>query len=278
MASRDFDPAGSPLRVFGAELRYYRTRAGLSQKQLGIHVYCSGDLVGKIENGQRAPTQEFALACDTLPELDTRGALMRLWELLRDYLKYRAYPGWFHDWPGKETEATTLRTFELAFVPGLLQTEDYARTVLRTGVMASDDEIDERVALRLERQAILERDKPPMLWVILDEGVLRRPVGGPSVMREQILRLAEEAQRPNIVLQVVPTSVGAYEGLKGSFVIADFADAPPAVYAETAARGQIIDSTAEVSAVTIIWDTIRAEALPRAASLDVLEEVAKIWT
>jgi transcriptional regulator with XRE-family HTH domain len=278
MASRDFDPAGSPLRVFGAELRYYRTRAGLSQEQLGIHVYCSGDLVGKIENGQRAPTQEFALACDTLPELDTRGALMRLWELLRDYLKYRAYPGWFHDWPGKEAEAKTLRTFELVYVPGLLQTEDYALALLRAEVMATEDEIADRVVARMERQAILDLDKPPMLWVIIDEEVLRRAVGGPAVMRDQLVRLAEAARRPNVVLQIVPAGVGAYEGMNGPFVIANFEDTSSVVYLETAAGGQIIEDATDVAAVTVRWDTIRAEALPRASSLDFLEEVAKIWT
>jgi transcriptional regulator with XRE-family HTH domain len=212
MASRDFDSAGSPLRVFGAELRHYRTRAGLSQDQLGARVYCSGDLVGKIENGQRAPARKFTADCDEIPELDTRGALMRLWEHLQDHMRYRAYPGWFHDWPGKEAEARTLRAFEPLLVPGLLQTENYARAVLRTRVGDTDDEIEEMVSARLGRQALLARDRPPTLWVIIDEGVLRRPVGGADVMREQLGHLAEAARRPNVVLHAVPAAVGAYEG------------------------------------------------------------------
>jgi transcriptional regulator with XRE-family HTH domain len=108
-AQDDFGSAVSPLRVFGAELRRYRTRAGLSQDQLGARVYCSGDLIGKVENGQRAPTEDFTAACDAVPELGTDGALGRLRELLGDYLKQRAYPGWFHRWPDKEASAKTLR-------------------------------------------------------------------------------------------------------------------------------------------------------------------------
>lgn len=277
-AQADFGSGVSPLRVFGAELRHYRTKARLPQEQLGARVYCSGDLIGKIETGQRAPTEEFAAACDAVPELATGGALSRLRDLLRDHLKQRAYPGWFHRWPDKEAAATTLRTFELVAVPGLLQTEDYARAVLRTQVMATDKEIEEMVGARMERQAILTRDSPAMLWVILDEGVLRRPVGGSSVMREQVGRLAEDARRPNIVLQVIPLAVGAHQGLSGNFVIADFAEGPPAVYQDTAARGQIVEDADDIAAVTMMWATLNSEALPRSASLELVEEVAKTWT
>ncbi len=274
----DLDPAMSPLRVFGAELRHYRTRAGLSQEQLGGRVYCSGDLVGKIENGQRAPMEGFAAACDAIPELGTGGALTRLRALLGNYLKQRAYPGWFHRWPDKEATAKTLRTFELVAVPGLLQTEDYARAVLRTQVMATDDEVEEMVRARMERQAILASDTRPMLWVILDEGALRRPVGGATVMRAQLGHLAEAALRPNVVLQVIPLAVGAHQGMSGNFVIADFADAPPAVYQDTAARGQIIEDPDDIAAVTMMWDTLNSEALPRSASVELVKEAAKTWT
>jgi transcriptional regulator with XRE-family HTH domain len=277
-AQDDVDRAMSPLRVFGAELRYYRTRAGMSQDQLGARVYCSGDLVGKIENGQRAPTEEFTAGCDAVPELGTGAALTRLRELLRNYLKQRAYPGWFHRWPDKEAEAKTLRWFELVAVPGLLQTEDYARAVLRTQVMATDGEIEEMVKACMERQAILDRDSRPMLWVIVDEGVLRRPVGGAHVMREQLGRLTEAARRPNVVLQVIPLAVGAHQGMSGNFVIADFAEGPPAVYQDTAARGEIVEDADDVAAVTLMWDTLKSEALARSASVELVEEAAKAWT
>jgi transcriptional regulator with XRE-family HTH domain len=264
--------------VFGAMLRHYRTKAGMSQEQLGGRVYCSDDLVGKIENGQRAPTEHFTASCDAITELKTDGALTELRVLLKDYLKERAFPGWFHDWPGNEANAKTLRTFELVAVPGLLQTEDYARAMLRTQVMASDDETDEKVAARMDRQVILARDKPPMLWVLLDEGVLRRPVGGNAVMAGQVRHLIESAGRPNIVIQVIPASVGAHQGMSGNFVIADFEDAPPVAYQDTAARGQIIEDADDIGAISLLWDTLNSEALPRSASVALMEEVAKGWT
>jgi len=278
-AQDDFGSAVSPLRVFGAELRHYRIRAGISQDQLGARVYCSGDLIGKVENGQRAPTEDFTAACDAVPELGTDGALGRLRELLGDYLKQRAYPGWFHRWPDKEASARTLRWFEPLVIPGLLQTEDYATAVFWTRVGATDDEISQMVAARMERQAVLNRDTPPMLWVVVDEGVLRRPVGGKHVMREQLNSLMAAARRPNVVVQVIPASVGAHEGLRGgAFILAESGDAPSVAYQDTAARGQVIEDADDIMDLTILWDTLRSEALPRAASLELMEEVAKTWT
>ena len=123
------DRAASPLRVFGAMLRSYRLKSGMSLEQLGARVYLSDDMVGNTENGQRVPTEQFAAACDAVPEL-TGGALAELRDLLKDYLKQRAYPGWFIRWPEKEAQATVLRSFELVVIPGLLQTQAYARALL----------------------------------------------------------------------------------------------------------------------------------------------------
>jgi hypothetical protein len=208
----------------------------------------------------------------------TSGALAALREQLKDHLKKGPYPGWFDRWPEAETTARTLRSFELVNVPGLLQSEDYARAMLSTQVMATDEEVEEMVAARMERQAILKREKPPMLWVILDEGVLRRPVGGTWVMKEQVLRLTEAARRPNIVLQVIPLSAGAHQGMSGSFVIAEFEKAPAIAYQDTAARGQIIEGADDLEAIMVMWDTLKSEALPRGASLELVEKVAKTWT
>jgi hypothetical protein len=129
------------------------------------------------------------------------------------------------------------------------------------------------------RQAVLGRDKPPTFWAVLDEGVLRRPVGGPHVMREQLNRLAEAARRPNIVIQIIPAGVGAHEGLRGgAFVIAEFADHPAVAYQDTAVRGMIVDDAGDVASLMFLWDTVKSVALPRAASLDLIEEAAKTWT
>jgi transcriptional regulator with XRE-family HTH domain len=275
---RDHDRDKTPEGVFGAELRYYRTRAGLSQTDLAALVSISHDVISKIETGSRAPAEDFPPRLDAVAELDTRGALTRLWDLLKDSARHRVYPGWFDRWPDFEAQAKALRTFELVAVPGLLQTEDYARAMLRTQVLATDDEVDEMVAARLGRQQILARDKPLMLWVLLDEAMLRRPVGGTHVMREQLSHLIEAAGRPNIVVQVISLSVGAHQGMSGNFVIADFAGGPSVAYQDTAVRGQLVEDTDDIASLMVLWDTLKSEALPRAASLALIEEAAKTWT
>ena len=151
----DADRAGTPAGVFGAELRYYRTRAGLSQKDLAPRANVSHDVISKIETGERPPAEDFPPRLDAISELDTREALTRLWSHLKKGHKQRAY-GWFERWADIEAEATALRWYEPLVVPGLLQTEDYARAILARPDGDLDD-LDEQVAARLARQAVLER-------------------------------------------------------------------------------------------------------------------------
>jgi hypothetical protein len=172
----------------------------------------------------------------------------------------------------------TLRYFEPLIVPGLLQTADYARAIFRTRLKTTDDEIDEMVAARLRRQEVLARNNPPLAWVVLDEGVVRRQVGGRYVMSEQIGRLAELARQPNVVIQIIPASVGAHRGLEGAFDIADFPDLPSVGYREGAGGGHMVDDPKAVTALDLIWDTLGGDTLPRSASLALLEEAAKSWT
>ena len=125
----DADRAGTPAGVFGAELRFYRTRAGLSQQDLAARATVSHDVISKIETGERPPAEDFPPRLDAVPELDTRGALTRLWDHLKKGHKQRLY-GWFQQWAGIEARATVLRWYEPLVVPGLLQTEEYARAIL----------------------------------------------------------------------------------------------------------------------------------------------------
>lgn len=270
--------AESPLRVFGAMLRHYRTAAGLTPEELGARVYLSASQIRKVEDGTRTPTEALTQACEALPELNTHGALTTLRQILKDHLRHRAYPGWFQAWPDHESHARRLRNFELAVVPGLLQTAAYARAILSTRVGATEEELAEAVAARLERQQILDREQPPELWVLLDEAVLRRPVGGPGVMTEQLEFLAMAAKQPHIVIQVIPLTAGAHEGMRGgAFVLADFVDSLTLGYQDTAVTGQIVEDTNQVEALAVTWDTLRLEALPRSASLELMEEVARTW-
>jgi transcriptional regulator with XRE-family HTH domain len=252
---------------WAAELRAQREAAGLTQEQLARLMNYSASVIAKLETGRTRPGEQHAERADQA--LDAPGTFQRLRTILaRD----RVYPDWFKDWPVREAAARCLRWFELLVIPGLLQTEDYARALMANRL--GDNDVDAVVAARLDRQAILYRDQPPDLWVVLDEAALHRAVGGPKVMGEQITHLAEAAARPHICLQIIPATVAVHEGLDGAgFVVADYDFA----YVETAAHGQIVDRGADVAALVRRWDTLRAEALPRTASLSLIEEVANKW-
>ena len=264
----------SPQRLLGKMLSYYRNRAGLTPEQLGSRVYLSGSQIRKVESGTRTLTPELAKACEHIAELGCNGALTELLGLLSDQLKRRPFPGWFAEWPDKEAEAKRLRNFEPLVIPGLLQTEAYARAMLSTRLDSTPEEIDEAVAARMERQRILDRDQPPELSVILDEAALRRPVGGREVMRAQLAHLT--VRRRTVAIQVIPLSAGAHEGLRGAgFVIADFEESASIGYQDAASSGQIVEDISVVGALAHTWDTLRLEALPRAASLALIEEIRK---
>jgi len=276
---RDSDQDGTPQGVFGAELRYYRERAGLSQTDLAALVNVSHDVISKIENGERPPAKDFPERLDTVPALDSRGGLARLWSNLRKGLRHRAIAGWFQPWTHFEAQAATLRSYEPLLVPGLLQTEEYARAILAARHGGKHDDLDDQVAVRMDRQAILARADAPQLWCVVDEGVLHRPVGGPKVMHDQLGHLTDLAENPRTTIQVIPASAGAHAGLLGGFVIADLDGSPGMVYLETAAEGQIADSPAIVAHAMLRFDALRSEALPRAASRDLIMKVAEDrWT
>ena len=130
----------------------------------------------------------------------------------------------------------------------------------------------------MDRQAILTKDEPPLLWVIIDEGVLTRPVGGVSVMREQIDHLIEAARLPRVLLQVVPADAGAHPGLDGHFVVASFDGAPDVAYLNNALAGQIVERADDVSRLGLLYDILKAEALAPRASLDLVRKAIETWT
>jgi transcriptional regulator with XRE-family HTH domain len=269
------DAGRNPRQVFGAMVRFYRDKAGLSRAELARQLCKSQALVEAIELGRRVATPE--VTGDLEAALGTEGALARLRDEIGDGLGYQPYPLWFQEWALKEAEAATLRFFEPLVVPGILQTEEYARAIIRTRFGLSSDEIEEQVAARLKRQEILERDHASRLWVVLDEWVLRRPAGGQHVMAEQVSRLAEMAARPGVAIEVIPASVGAHDGTTGAFGIADFDGAPSVGYQEGPAGGLMVEEPQVVALLDLIWDTLRGDTLSRAASLALLEEAAKSW-
>ena len=270
------EPGRSPRQVFGGMVRFYRDKAGVSRAELARRICKSESLVQAIELGQRAATPEVTGDLETA--LQTGGALRRLRDEIGNGLGYQVFPAWFQDWAIKEAEAATLRWYEPLIVPGLLQTEDYARAIFSTRFRVTADEIEELVAARMKRQEVLTRANPPALWIILDEWVLRRQVGGRHVMCEQANRLVAAAREPHVVIEVIPAGTGAHEGLAGAFAIADFEDMPSVGYQEGALRGQPVDEPKDVATLDLTWDMLRGQTLPRGASLALLEEAAKSWS
>jgi transcriptional regulator with XRE-family HTH domain len=273
----DAGRAGTPAGVFGAELRYYRTRAGMSQKDLASRANVSHDVISKIETGERPPAEDFPPRLDAVPDLDTQGGLARLWDHLKKGQKQRLH-GWFQEWADIEAEAKVLRWYEPLVVPGLLQTEDYARAILSARPDGNLDGLDEQVAARLARQAVLDRPDAPQLWCVVDEGVLHRAIGGSKVMRSQLYRLAEVAEHPKTTIQII-RAAGVHAGLLGGFIIAGLDARPPVAYLETAAEGHVTDSPSVAAQVALSFDRLRAEAESWASSRDLIRKVAEEqWT
>ncbi len=266
----------TPRQVFGGMVRYYREKAGLGRTEAARLICKSASLLQAIELGQRTATLEVTRDLETA--LHAEGALVQLRDEMAESLGYQAFPAWFQDWALKEAEATTLRWYEPLIVPGLLQTEDYARAIFATRFRITEDEIEELAAARMKRQEALAREYPPTFRVVLDEAVLHRQVGTRHSMCEQMNRLAGAARQPHIAIEVIPADACAHIGLTGAFAIADFEDTPSVGYVESALRGFPVEDAKDVEALVVIWDTLRGEALPRPASLGLLEEAAKSWS
>jgi transcriptional regulator with XRE-family HTH domain len=264
----------SAVGLFAAELRHARTARGLTQDALADKIAYSPSLVAMIETGRRIPTLDVAQRCDQA--LETSGVLTRMHRLVAA----EAYPSWFRPFVELEKAATSLRSWEPLLVPGLFQTEDYARAVLRAArPYDRDEDIDQLVTARIDRQRILQRDDPPKIWIVIDEGVLTRPVGAPGVMAAQLDRLIAAARDPWVTVQVMPFDAGAHPGLLGPFVLAGFDSAPDVAYLDNVLTGQVVERVEDVAHVASLYDTLRAEALsPRASAHLMTEAVRTRWT
>lgn len=267
----------------GIELRRLREQAGLTCEEVGLRLDCSGTRISRIETGRISVRPG-----DVRELLDTYGvtgseadSLVQLAREARRKGWWHTYgrllPTWFEAYVGLEAEAIRLRDFQSMVVPGLLQTEDYARAVLRTAPTAgSPEDIDRQVALRLQRQAILAQANPPDLWVVLSESVLRVQVGGSAVMREQLRRLIDVAERSNVTMQVLPFTTAAHVQPISPFTILEFPDVadPTVVYLEHLTGNLFLESQDEVRRYTVIFDHLRAEALGTGQSIDFMSQLA----
>jgi transcriptional regulator with XRE-family HTH domain len=266
------------MQVWGAMMRHYRERAGLSCDQLAGIVYLSAPMLHKVEAGARAPSRDLVRRCEQSERLSPGGVLGKLYDEMRPFLKFGVHPAWLLEWADKEKAARLLLSVSLLVLDGLLQTEGYARAILATRDGITPEEVDEQVTALLARQEVLTRAKPVRLRAIVDEGVLRRQAGSRQVMREACEHLAEMAARPNITLQVIPLAAGAHEGLRGSsFILAELDGAPAQACQDTAAGGQVIEEPEQVAGLRQLWDTLQAVTLPAEDSLRMIEKIGQEW-
>jgi transcriptional regulator with XRE-family HTH domain len=279
-------PGGGPTvprRLLGAQLRRLREERGITLEDAGEVIRASGSKMSRLETGRVGFKDRDIADLLTFYEVtdeQKRGALQELarsasahgwWHDYSDVL-----PAWFEAYIGLEEAATSIRTYEIQFVPGLLQTEDYARAVTLLGHQgAPAAEIDQRVALRMARQALLTGSRPAHLWAVLDEAVLRRPAGPPGVMRRQLEHILLAAERPNVTIQVIPFAAGAHAAAGGPFSILRFSerDLPDVVYLEQLTSALYLDKRETVDHYMAVMERLCLEAAPAVSTPDAINAI-----
>lgn len=267
---KDLDPSTSPRALLGAELRHARIKAGLTQDELGEPLFVSGSYIGQMEAGTRRILREHAVRLDDV--LGTTDFFARNCEASG---KSR-YPDHFAEAAEAEAMAESIREYAPLLIPGLLQTEGYARAVFRGGhPTASEDFIDELVDARLHRARLLADPTRPLVWAVLDEAVLRRRTGGAATMAGALRHVGDLARSHRIIVQVLPFDAGAHASLEGAVKLMGFADAPPLAYLQGLGTGRLEDDPATVTRHQLTYDLLGACALSPERSLALIESVAE---
>ena len=271
--------------MLGSQLRRFRETAGVTPEQAAYEIRASRSKISRMEHGRvgfKGRDVNDLLTLYGVHDEQIRTRMLAFaqqastpgwWSKYDDVL-----PDWFEAFLGLEGAASVIRTFELQFVYGLFQTEDYARAVTLLGnKTASAEEIDRRVSVRLKRQAVLAGPDPPQVWSVMDEAVLRRPVGGRTVMRAQLAHLIEVASQPRVTIQVVPFARGGHAAAGGSFTVLRFAEpeVPDIVYIEQLTSALYLDSREDVDHYLEVMNELSTEALAPARSAALLAEVTK---
>jgi transcriptional regulator with XRE-family HTH domain len=272
------------LRRLAAEIKRLREAAGLTQEEVSERTGKDRSTLYRLESAQQRPQRATLIQL-----LDLYGASQEQRTELLTALREVGQLGWmqplraelppvYSDYIGFESEARAVSNYESLFVPGLLQTEDYARAAIRgTLPYASTEEVETRVRARLERQALLSGDDPRRLWAIMDEAAVRRIVGGRPVMREQLARLQETAALPNVTVQVVPYEAGAHPGMPGAFIVLEFPDPidQSLVYTESLAGGLFLEDDLEIRRYILLFDHLRAAAARPDETVALLAEIVE---
>jgi hypothetical protein len=279
-------PAVAPTvrrMLLGAHLRRLREAKGVSREDAGWEIRASESKISRMELGRVGFKERDVADLLTLygvVDENEREALLTLarqsntpgwWHNYGDLL-----PSWFQSYLGLESSAALIRAYEVQFIPGLLQTRDYARSVIRLGHRtAAPEELERRVALRMARQDLLGRQAGPRLWVVMDEAALRRPIGGPRVMRAQLEFLIETTQLPNVRIQIMPFEAGGHAAAGGAFTILRFPeqDLPDVVYIEQLTSALYLDKLEDVDHYFAAIERLCVESMPPDATPEMIKEV-----
>ncbi|MGC4760974.1 helix-turn-helix domain-containing protein [Micromonospora trifolii] len=266
--------------LLGAQLRRLRESSGVTREGAGWEIRSSESKISRMELGRVGFKERDVADLLTLygvTEDHERDALLKLardanspgwWHRYGDVL-----PSWFQSYLGLEAAAALIRSYEVQFVPGLLQTREYARAVVLLGHgAAGPGEIDRRVSLRMQRQQLLQRQNPPQLWAVVDEAALRRPIGGAAVMRGQLTALIEATKSPHIRLQVIPFAAGGHAAAGGAFTILRFGDQelPDIVYIEQLTSAIYLDKRDDLDYYAVAMERLCVEAEPPERTAEIL--------
>jgi len=275
-------PGSGPtvLRILlGSQLRLLREGKGITREEAGYRIRASGSKISRMELGRVSFKERDVVDLLELYGVD-EAEVATLVELAREanspgwWHKYGdVLPDWFQVYVGLEEAASLIRLYEVQFVPGLLQTADYARAVVRLGQPgARPEEIERRVSLRMGRQELLSKQGGPRLWAVVDEAALRRPIGGTEVMRAQLEQLIEATEEPNVTLQVMPFRSGGHAAEAGAFTIMRFPepDLPDVVYLEQLTSALYLDKRDDVEKYTEVMERLSVESESPERSVDIL--------
>ncbi|SCG48095.1 helix-turn-helix domain-containing protein [Micromonospora halophytica] len=247
-----------------AQLRRQRALAGMNQEEFGRRANYSASTVSAVETGTRPVDLPYARRADEI--LETGG----LFESLLRAAQRDGQPSWFKPWLEAERAARQLRYFNPNLIPGLLQTENYARAVLRFDDTRPEAEVEQQVAARLERQSILTRERPPQVVAVMDESALRRR---DAIMGEQLAHLLRMAELPHVHIHVIPADAGLHVGLSGPLALAMLPDGGWVSHLENQLAGSVVDAEDAVATLQARWESVRGVALPQALSVALLKEV-----
>lgn len=259
------DGRATPRTVLGRRLRRLRESADLSQRALADKVGYPHTYISRVERGEQLPSEALAEDLDT--HFATDGLFVELLSMAQD----ASIPDYGRTVVGIEDTAARIQVFGSSLIPGLLQTEDYARALFRASLAGeSEERINERVATRMRRKRVFEKPDPPLYWAIMDEAALKRPIGGATCMRGQIRHVLKAAAFPHVALQVLPFAQGEHPMLGGSLSLLTFRSGATVGYVESFFCGEQVESPERILDLTHMFDIARSKALPEGETLDLL--------